>query len=343
MLTAATQPSENIMKALVYTGPNAIELRDEPEPKLVDGEVLVRVEAVGICGSDMHAYHGHDSRRPAPLILGHEAAGRILTGAKAGKRVAVNPLVTCGACDYCESGRAHLCRSRQILSMPPRPGAFADVVRVPESNLIEIPDSFDIAKAALAEPVAVSYHAVNHGARLLARTLLESRCAILGGGAIGLAAALVMAMKGASVIHVGETNPQRRATVARAGEFRCYEPGQAGEPGESSIDFVVDAVGSERTRAAACRMIQPGGVIVHAGLLPGSDGLDVRKITLQEVIFTGTYCYTPADFVETVEFLASGRLGSLDWIEERALEDGPSAFRDIDAGAATRAKIVLRP
>src|SRR5215212_3621082 len=103
------------MKALVYTGPNEVELRDEPEPVPLLDEVLVRVEAVGICGSDMHAYHGHDSRRPAPLILGHEAAGRILTGPRAGTRVTVNPLVTCGACDYCESGREHLCRSRQIL------------------------------------------------------------------------------------------------------------------------------------------------------------------------------------------------------------------------------------
>ena len=105
------------MKALVYTGPNALDFREEADPVPADGEVLVRVEAVGICGSDMHAYHGHDSRRPAPLILGHEAAGRIASGPNAGRRVAVNPLVTCGACEFCAGGRAHLCRSRQIISM----------------------------------------------------------------------------------------------------------------------------------------------------------------------------------------------------------------------------------
>jgi threonine dehydrogenase-like Zn-dependent dehydrogenase len=331
------------MKALVYTGPNAVELRDEPEPVPGNDEVLVRVEAAGICGSDMHAYHGHDSRRPAPLILGHEAAGRILTGPNAGKRVTVNPLVACGACAYCESGRDHLCRSRQIISMPPRPGAFAEIVRVPERNVVEVPPGLDLARAALAEPVAVSYHAVNHGARLLARPLSATRCAVLGGGAIGLAAALVLAMNGAADIFIGEPNPARRETATRAGAFRCYAPGEHGEPMESSIDLVIDAVGAGTTRAAASRMVKPGGVIVHAGLLPGSEGLDVRKITLQEVIFTGTYCYTPVDFRETVAALASGRLGALDWVEERPLSDGPAAFRDLDAGAAKAAKIVLRP
>src|SRR5690349_123687 len=213
-----------MMKAIVYTGPNSLELRDEPEPTPASDEVLVRVEAVGICGSDMHAYHGHDSRRPAPLILGHEAAGRVMTGPRAGKRVTINPLVTCGACEYCESDREHLCPSRQILSMPPRPGAFAEIVRVPERNLVEVPEGFDIAKAALAEPVAVSYHAVSHGVRLLARPLSASQCAVLGGGAIGLAAALVLRMNGASEVFVGEPNSARRETIARAGDFQCYAP-----------------------------------------------------------------------------------------------------------------------
>jgi threonine dehydrogenase-like Zn-dependent dehydrogenase len=86
------------MRALVYTGPNALELREESVPTAVDEEVVVKVEAVGICGSDMHAYHGYDSRRPAPLILGHEAAGRIVTGPRAGERVAINPLIVDPAC-----------------------------------------------------------------------------------------------------------------------------------------------------------------------------------------------------------------------------------------------------
>jgi threonine dehydrogenase-like Zn-dependent dehydrogenase len=125
--------------------------------------------------------------------------------------------------------------------------------------------------------------------------------------------------------------------------MQAYEPGTAAEPPDNSVQLVIDAVGAAATRAAACRLICPGGVIVHAGLLPGHEGLDVRKITLQEVIFTGTYCYTPDDFRDTVAAMAEGRLGALDWFEERSLSDGAQALRDIDANRVEAAKIVLRP
>ena len=106
------------MKALVYLGPNELAIRDVPEPQPAEGELLVRVDSVGICGSDMHAYLGHDERRPAPLILGHEAAGTVVSGPQDGRRVTINPLVTCMACPACLSGRENLCAARQIISMP---------------------------------------------------------------------------------------------------------------------------------------------------------------------------------------------------------------------------------
>jgi threonine dehydrogenase-like Zn-dependent dehydrogenase len=331
------------MKALVYTGVNRLEYHDHPEPPPANDEVFVKVDAVGICGSDMHAYHGHDSRRPAPLILGHEAAGHVVSGPAKGMAVAVNPLVTCGKCRHCLDGRVHLCAFRQLISMPPRPGAFAEIVRVPEQNLFPVSAGLDLAKAALTEPLAVSYHAVNHGMRFLARPLSASRSAILGGGAIGLGCALVLAMQGAKEIYIGEPNPARRATASRAGPFNCYAPATPDEPEASTFDFVLDAVGSKSTRKAASRLVSPGGAIVHIGLLPGSDGLDIRKVTLQEVTFTGTYCYTPLEFGETLNAIARGWLGTLDWFEERPLADGQQAFRDMDAGNLGAAKIILRP
>lgn len=331
------------MKALVYTQPNTLVLRDEAEPLPRNDEAVVRVDAVGICGSDMHAYHGHDTRRPPPLVLGHEAAGIVVSGPNSGARVAVNPLVTCGTCDACLTGRPHLCPGRELISMPPRPGAFAELVRVPERNLVRIPDNLETRKAALTEPLAVSYHAVNLAARLLGRPLSASRCLVLGGGAIGLGCALVLAMQGARDGYIGEPNAARRQTAAKAGPFQCYVPDERGEPPAASIDLIIDAVGAVATRAAASKLVKPGGVIVHVGLLPGSEGLDIRKITLQEIVVAGTYCYTPVEFRETLDAIASGQLGALEWTEERPLSDGPQAFRDLDAGATAAAKIVLRP
>ena len=147
------------MKALVYDAVETLQLREVPDPVPQTGEHLVRIAAVGICGSDMHAYLGHDARRPAPLILGHEAAGTIVGGDHDGMRVTVNPLVACMTCPACKAGRENLCPTRQIISMQPREGAFAQFVAMPMRNLVEVPDGVSFEKAALAEPLAVSWHA----------------------------------------------------------------------------------------------------------------------------------------------------------------------------------------
>jgi len=173
------------MKALVYTGPQEIEYRDEPEPAHSFDDVLVKVDAVGICGSDMHAYLGHDERRVAPLILGHEASGIVVNGSMGGKRVVVNPLVTCGTCPACLSGRSNLCAEREIISMAPRQGAFAELISIPERNLIAVPDGMDMARAALAEPIATAWHAVTAAASAAHRPLAESRALVFGGGDVG--------------------------------------------------------------------------------------------------------------------------------------------------------------
>jgi L-iditol 2-dehydrogenase len=329
------------MKALVQTAPNTLVYCDEPDPEPAPGEAILRVEAVGICGSDMHAIHGHDARRPTPIILGHEACGRVLSGSLAGQRVAVNPLVVPADCPFAAEGRPHLSPRREILSMPPRPGAFAELLRAPTANLVPIPEGMPAAVAALAEPIAVSFHAVHHGARLLERPLPAARCLVFGGGAIGLAAALVLAQAGAGETWLAEPNPARRATAGRAGVTRAVAP--EGLPGEPVFDLIIDAVGAGATRAAACRLARPGGVIVHAGLLPGADGIDVRRLTLQEITFTGTYCYTPGDFRTVVALLAEGRFGATDWLETRPLAAGAAAVADIDAGRVAAAKIVLIP
>ena len=328
------------MKALVYTDPEHLELRDAQEPAPASGDALISVEHVGICGSDMHAWAGHDDRRPAPLILGHEAAGMILEGPQAGRRVTVNPLVTCGTCEDCVTGRENLCTKRQIISMPPRDGAFAERLAMPRGNLVFLPENFPTEKAALAEPIACGWHAVRVAGRALSRPVEDARCLVLGGGAIGLGAALVLSARGAREIWVAETNPDRRAIVGRAGDFRTFDPAQGGP---QSVDLVVDGVGFEATRAAACAAVRPGGVIVHIGLGSAKGGLDIRRITLQEISFIGTYTYSHADFVETAQAIFDGSLGALDWPEIRPLSEGARAFADIKAGRAAAPKIILKP
>jgi L-iditol 2-dehydrogenase len=329
------------MKALVYTGPESLEYRDEPDPTS-NSDITVKIAACGICGSDMHAYLGHDERRNAPLILGHEAAGEALDGALAGRRVAVNPLVTCGTCDECQGGRPNLCAQRQIVSMMPRPGAFAELVTVPETNILPLPDGMPYELAALTEPMAVSYHAVNLAERALAKPLSAARVVVLGGGAIGMGAAHIVRSRGCANISIAETSDLRRDIINRAGKFHSYSPGTSDQPSESSVDVVIDAFGGERSREAACHLARPGGAIIHIGLASGTGGLDIRKLTLQEIAFIGTYTYTMVEFRETLAGLAAGTFGDIDWTEQRPLSEGAEAFRQLHAGAVPTAKVILR-
>ncbi len=328
------------MKALVYTGTEQMAFRDEAEPAPREGEVLVRIVSSGICGSDMHAFLGHDERRPAPLILGHEAAGTIVSGPRSGERVVINPLVTCGECEACRSGRNNLCPTRQIISMPPRPGAFAEYVSMPEKNLVTVPEGVAFDKAALAEPIACGWHAVRLAGKVLHPTMQEARCLVIGGGAIGVGAALVLAAHNAGHITVLEPNDARRKVVAGIGPFEVLSSDE-GLP--ASFDMVVEAVGYAPTRKIASRLARPGGGIVHIGLGEAEGGLDIRRMTLQEVTFIGTYTYTPADFHDTAQAIFDGRLGALDWMDVRPLSDGLQAFRDIRSGQAAAPKIILRP
>ena len=324
------------MKALVYDGVETLGYRDVPDAQPQDGEHLIKVEAVGICGSDMHAYLGHDARRPAPLILGHEAAGTIIGGPKDGTRVTINPLVTCLVCDACKAGRENLCQSREIISMPPREGAFAQYVAMPSRNLVEVPDNVSIQHASLAEPLAVSWHAAKLALNAL-HPAMDRRALVIGGGAIGLAASLALKAMGVEDVTVAEPNDARRAFLID----KCGQTAVAQPSGE--FPMVIDAVGYGVTRAAASDAAMPGGVIAHVGLGDSSEGLDVRRLTLQEITFIGTYTYSMQDFRDTAQAIFDGRLGPLDWTEERSLDDGFQAFKDLRVGAVASPKIILNP
>ncbi|MEM9637528.1 MAG: alcohol dehydrogenase catalytic domain-containing protein [Pseudomonadota bacterium] len=331
------------MKALVYTGVEELSYMDRPMPEARDGEALVRIMASGICGSDMHAYLGHDPRRPAPLTLGHEAAGIVIGGPEDGRRVTINPLVACQNCEFCETGRENLCTNRQIISMPPRQGAFAEYVSMPLRNLVTVPDGVKLAHAALAEPIACGWHGVRLGHAVLGGDLSGLRCVVIGGGAIGVGAALSLSAQGARDITVIEPNEMRRARLADVAGFEVCAPGEPAMPTEGSADIVIDGVGFAATRETASSIARAGGVIVHIGLGEATGGLDVRRMTLQEITFIGTYTYTAEDFAATAAAIFNGHLGPLDWVEERPLAEGHGAFRDIRAGSVAAPKIILTP
>jgi threonine dehydrogenase-like Zn-dependent dehydrogenase len=285
------------MKALVYTQPNEVQLLERDSPTLEQGEVVLKIEAVGICGSDMHAYHGHDPRRLPGLVLGHEFCGTVLESASpayaVGTRVTGNPLITCGRCDYCVQGRNNLCSKRTMVGMT-RPGAFAEKMSIPAASLIEMPQDMSALHAAVTEPAATALHAINLSMRALVRPVQECRTLIIGGGAIGMLSALLLSHYGCRDLLVAEVNPLRCAQLETHARVRTYNPKDTAAP-EDQFDFVIDAVGSKATRTSAFSAVRAGGVIMHIGLQDWASEIDMRRLTLAEITLLGTYTYTTAD------------------------------------------------
>lgn len=330
------------MKALVYTATNEVVYREEPDPVSGAGESLVKVEASGICGSDMHAYHGKDPRRVPPLILGHEVAGTVVAGEAEGERVVINPLITCGRCPSCDTGRSNLCADRELIGMR-LAGAYADLVTIPSTNLISVPEGLDSVRASLAEPTATALHALNLAIQSSRRPVAELRTLVIGGGAIGLLAALLLKGYGCRHLVVSEPHTMRRESVSRHAGCEVHDPINDPALAGESFDLVVDAVGGGVTRKTAMAAVSPGGIFIHIGLMDSTGELDIRKLTLFEVSLIGVYCYTAADMRAAVSALANGMLGDLDWIETRPLSEGAAAFDDLHNGRSAAAKIVLIP
>ena len=325
------------MRALVYTGTQLSEIRNVPAPVCDREQVVVDLAFCGICGSDMHAWHGHDERRAPPLVLGHEAVGVANDGPLQGQRVAINPLMACGACVSCLSGNEHLCAKRELIGMRV-PGAFAEKVAIKAQNLTILPDDLSFVEAALAEPLACSVHAV----RLVLQLADDDQAAtiaILGGGAIGLLAGKVFLAYGYHNIGIAEPNPLRRSVLEKLGNFNTFDPTKSNQCPQN-VDMIIDAVGSGTTRRTASAMVRPGGVIIHIGLQDNLDGLDARRITLQEITFKGTYCYRNDDFAEALRLLHDGAVSGSGWVDVRPLADGAKAFQDIHNGTAPP-KIIL--
>ena len=330
------------MKALVYTDHETLTYKDEIDASAKEGEELIKVSATGICGSDMHAYHGLDERRIPPLILGHEISGMNQTDHSP---VVINPLITCGKCQECSNGREHLCLNRELLGMTKpvaRAGGFAEFVAAPSQNIFSVPLSANLQDLALTEPTAVVFHAIKIAEQVSFKKIHKAKILIIGGGAIGLLLALVLKIKNAENVMIIDTNTKRLDVCKKASSYSVSHPDDDGVQ-VNNYDIVFDAVGFEATRKKSIQCVKQGGVIIHIGLSQPAGEFDFRKATIQEVTFVGTYCYTNEDFQQSLNILIAKELGDLKWLDYRSLKEGAAAFREIHDGSIVSPKIILIP
>jgi len=343
-----------MMQALVWLGPRDMVQRAEPVPQLAAGEVLISVGAVGICGSELSGFLGHNSLRVPPLIMGHECAGQVLqvteglfaTGevATIGARVTFNPLIVCGTCDRCLAGRSNLCRRRQLVGAH-RPGGFAQYVAVPARQCYPLPEHLSLVAGSLAEPLACSIRAVVHSG-----VKPQERLLILGAGPIGLCALAAAQVQGVEEIIVSDVAPHRLEIAKRWGAREVINAREQDvvafiqERYPGGVNSVIDAVGATPVRAQAIRAVVPGGRVVLIGLHDEESVLPANYMIRQEITVIGSFAYTDADFANSLDLLVRGVVQpSEDWLEERPLSAGPSAFAELVEGKARAAKIVLTP
>ncbi|NLH99887.1 MAG: alcohol dehydrogenase catalytic domain-containing protein [Chthonomonadales bacterium] len=337
------------MRALVYTAPHRVELRDVPTPHTRPEQALIRVECAGICGSDLAGFEGRSTRRQPPLILGHEVVGRVVSapvGASVspGERVVANPLQTCGVCPACRHGHDNICSNWRLLGMDDVQGAFADYVAVDAANLTSVPDMMQPTAALMVEPLANSVHVLG-----LAEAGRFQSLAIIGGGTQGVLALALARLLGHRDIAVVESHPDRRTIAAELGASLVINPAETDPVTEirawsdGGVDVAIEAVGIGITRSAAVASVRKGGTVIMLGLHDQSSELDFAGMVRNEIALKGSFAYTSADFSRALRLLVTQEIDPTPYVSVMPLDDGQEAFRNALHPTGRTLKIALSP
>ena len=342
------------MKALLLSEYNHLEIADFPVPEPGAQEVLIRVAACGICGSDVHGYDGSSGRRIPPIIMGHEAAGTIaalgsgVTNLAVNDRVTFDSTISCGACAYCKRGEINLCNRREVLGVScadyRRAGAFAEFVVVPAHIVYRLPSNISFPEAALLEAVAVAVHAVSLAEGVSKRTAL-----VIGAGTIGLLCLQALRVAGSSRIFIADIDRSRLAVAKTFGADEVLSPGTefakqiSDLTGGEGVDLVVEAVGRNETVSTAVDAVQKGGTIVLVGNIAPEITLPLQKIVTRQIRLQGS-CASAGEYPGSIELMASGKINVKPLITAVApLEQGAHWFKRLHAGEAGLTKVVLTP
>jgi len=342
------------LKALLHTKPYYLEYTDFVDPQVRDDDVLVRVKACGICGSDVQGFTGKTGRRIPPLIMGHEAAGIIEDLGKnvrdfhKGDRVCFDSTVYCNKCPACRVGKYNRCEKRQVLGVSTpefkRHGAFAEYVAVPWWIVAGIPDNMTFVQAALLEPVSIGMHAANR-----APIATGDSVVIIGAGTIGLFVLQACRLKGARII-VCDINEFRldiartlgADVVVNAAKVSLTETVLKGTNSRGA-DVVFEVVGFAQTFSDAVSVLKTGGHLVAVGNLQKMAEFNLQELVARELTFTGSYA-SSGEFREGIDLVASGKINVQPIISDvLPLREGPNAFDRLLKGQENLLKIVLEP
>ncbi len=343
------------MKALLLSAPGVLDYVDVPEPAMGADDVLIRVGAVGICGSDVHGMDGSSGRRVPPLVMGHEAAGVIeavgasVSGWAPGDPVTFDSTVWCGRCGFCLEGLVNLCDDRRVLGVATadysRDGAFAERVVVPVRIVYAVPAGVSMVEAALAEPLAVALHAV-------ARTGLGSddQVLVVGCGVIGLLVIAAARQAGAQRVIAVDLSPSRLERATGMGATDVIQAGTAevadqlrALTGGRGPDVAFEAVGIASTVALAISAVRKGGTVVLVGNVVPTVELPLQWAVSRQLTLLGSAA-SCGEYPRALELIAGRAIDVAALVSEVApLAEGAAWFDRLREPQTPLLKVVLEP
>jgi L-iditol 2-dehydrogenase len=342
------------MKSLVLTEYKKLEIKDMPMPEVGPGDVRVKVDSCGICGSDVHGYDGSSGRRIPPLIMGHEAAGVVESVGEGvedlgpGDRVTFDSMISCGTCRFCRAGEINLCDHRRVVGVSPgewkQHGAFAEYVVVPRPIVFRLPDGLSFEHAAMVEPVSVAVHAVSR-----TPIRLGDRAVVVGCGMIGLLT--IQAAKAAGcgtvfAVDLDETRLERAARLGADVTIHAKEDVRAqviDATDGRGADVAFEAVGAAQPIATAIESLRKGGALTLIGNVTPRVDVDLQAIVTRELTLYGS-CASSGEYPRCLDLLGRGVIQVDELVTAVApLEDGPGWFDRLYAREPGLMKVLLQP
>ena len=336
------------MKQATMTHPGKIEIHEVPAPVPGPGEVLLRIQRIGVCGSDIHVYHGKHPLTSYPVVQGHEfsavleAVGPGVSGLTPGMKVTSMPQIVCGECAPCRRGDYHICDKLKVQGFQ-APGCAQELWVTSADMIVPLPEAFTFEQGALVEPASVAVHAVARAGKLAGR-----RAVVLGAGTIGNLVAQTARAEGAQVLITDLSDYRlgvaRQCGLAATSNAKEEDLAQAAQRvfGKAGFDVAFECVGVEPTITAAVANIQKGGTLIVVGVFGDKPRLDLATVQDRELNLRGTLMYQRPDYQRAVELIASGGIITEPLVSKHfSMNDYIEAYRFIEKFGDKSMKVVI--
>ncbi|MBC8333674.1 MAG: alcohol dehydrogenase catalytic domain-containing protein [Anaerolineales bacterium] len=337
------------MLQAIMTNPGIIEFREIGKPQPASDEVLIRIKRIGVCGSDIHVYHGLHPYTAYPVVQGHEVGGVVaetgakVTGFSPGDKVVFMPQVTCGECYPCRHGMVHICDNLQVMGFQ-TDGAAQEFFSVKAEKVLKLPATMSLDEAALIEPISVAVHSLSRGGNIKGRKML-----VLGGGTIGNLVAQVAQASGAEAVLLTDISEYKLNKARECGIRNVVNPEKEDLSlailkyfGPDKADLIMECVGVQPTITQAIVTARKGSTIVVVGVFGRKPEVDLGLVQDRELSLVGTLMYQKEDYERAIELAASGKLSLDPMVTQRfAFKDYPQAYESIEGSGGDYLKVMI--